>query len=730
MNMSDAAAPDRTDRIEYLAERHSRGELSPADISELNALCVDPLNARQFVEALADRHEWRRWASQIAPNENFARVVLERHAHGPASSRFLNAVTSVAKSEFPDESPRGKKSTARSARSWSAKSRAASRSRMLPAWIAAVVILGIGLYALLHSQKTPPLSIATLSRVRDASVTRDGNALAVTKGMDLFAADEIRVAAGGSATISFADQTSVDAGAGATVMLDPPLHSAKSPDASGGKNVFVASGAVTARVAPQPAGRPMIFSSAIAEATVVGTELQFSVAEKSARLDVTQGRVTLKRLDDGASVDVAAGNFCVASRELALVAQAIAPVAPPVEPGVFYVAENGVDTHEGSREHPCREIKALLSMLKPGNTIRVADGLYHGFEITDLRGTPEKPITIQAVGRAARILPADSQSDALVIDNARYLVIDGFQISDARRNGINIHYSQFVTIRNCRVGGSGLNGIAGSFCDDLHLEQNESFGNKTNGISVSNSSHRPLVRANHLYNNGESGIFLNGDRKMRGGNGILNDGLVTGALVENNRIHANNPAVGAAINMDGVQDSVLRNNLLYDNHSTGIALYKTDGAGGPKNLRLIHNTIEVAADARFALEIHGTAGPVILRNNIIFNRNGKYGSLSFGSSKDFKQVDSDYNLFGGATEITPDDGKSRLTFEAWQAQGRDQHSLISTSAESLFVRPTDFHLKENSLARSIGEILPDSTNDIEGHARPADRRPDIGAYQD
>jgi hypothetical protein len=51
---------------------------------------------------------------------------------------------------------------------------------------------------------------------------------------------------------------------------------------------------------------------------------------------------------------------------------------------------------------------------------------------------------------------------------------------------------------------------------------------------------------------------------------------------------------GAAINLDGVQDSVVRNNLLYDNHATGIVNYMGDGAEGPQGMSILHNTVDQA----------------------------------------------------------------------------------------------------------------------------------------
>ena len=57
-------------------------------------------------------------------------------------------------------------------------------------------------------------------------------------------------------------------------------------------------------------------------------------------------------------------------------------------------------------------------------------------------------------------------------------------------------------------------------------------------------------------------------------------GITRGALIEDNVIYDNGFSGGAAINLDGVQQSRIQNNLLYGNHATGIALFRQDGAAG------------------------------------------------------------------------------------------------------------------------------------------------------
>ena len=60
---------------------------------------------------------------------------------------------------------------------------------------------------------------------------------------------------------------------------------------------------------------------------------------------------------------------------------------------------------------------------------------------------------------------------------------------------------------------------------------------------------------------------------------------------------------GSAINGDGVADSVIRNNVLDDNHASGISLYQIDGGAPSTGNLVVNNTIRMATTARWAINI-------------------------------------------------------------------------------------------------------------------------------
>lgn len=115
-----------------------------------------------------------------------------------------------------------------------------------------------------------------------------------------------------------------------------------------GKRVELVKGLLTADVKKQPAGEVMILSSPHAEVRVLGTELQLEVGEDSTRLEVSEGRVRLRRHSDGKSVLVSAGHFVVAGAQGPLKAEKLpafvlrisfGPPGAPVPAG--YQADEG-----------------------------------------------------------------------------------------------------------------------------------------------------------------------------------------------------------------------------------------------------------------------------------------------------------------------------------------------------------------------------------------------------
>lgn len=188
--------------------------------------------------------------------------------------------------------------------------------------LAALVALIVGIWTWEPSASVrtlsaaEPAAIATL-RAGSLETRRDGVALAIAAGSRLVAGEAMVVGAHGAA-IAYAD--------GTTLALVPGSRLSFAADTSDrGLLAELASGAIEADVTPQAVDRPLVLVTPEAEVTVLGTRFSLACGDGRTRLSVSEGRVRLTRREDGAALEVAAGQTIVAAPGVAL------RVAPEVE---------------------------------------------------------------------------------------------------------------------------------------------------------------------------------------------------------------------------------------------------------------------------------------------------------------------------------------------------------------------------------------------------------------
>jgi hypothetical protein len=357
----------------------------------------------------------------------------------------------------------------------------------------------------------------------------------------------------------------------------------------------------------------------------------------------------------------------------------------------------------------------------PGDTVHVLDGTYQGFYLTT-SGTPGNPITFKAEGPAVEIT-ADNPitPDGINLEGASHVVIDGFVVNGRTRTGVRAVLASFVTVRNCKLGFNGRWGILTGFVDDFVAENNEAHHSEIeHGIYVSNSCDRPIVRNNWVHDNHANGLHFNGDESQGG------DGLIENALVEGNVIHGNGVGGGSGINMDGGVNGVVRNNLLYDNHASGISLYRIDASAGATGNLVVNNTILSAADGRWCVNISDGSTGNTVRNNILYSFHSFRGAISIDAASRPGFV-SDYNSV--MDQMSIDGGDSAIGFAAWQALGYDAHSFVATPAQHFLVPGADFHLLDSSPALDAGSAAGAPAFDLDGNPRPVGAAVDLGAYE-
>jgi parallel beta-helix repeat protein len=407
-------------------------------------------------------------------------------------------------------------------------------------------------------------------------------------------------------------------------------------------------------------------------------------------------------------------------RRILMTVAAALGIAGAAQADSFHVAMTGDDAAAGTSEAPWRTIQRAVRAVAPGDTVIVHAGSYVGF-VVDVRGSEAAPIAFVADGAVAIDGAATTDRDAIHVEDASWVRIEGFTVTRAARAGISAIDCDHIALRGNRVDQNGKWGIFSAFCDDLVVENNEaSRSAEQHGIYASNSADRPVIRHNRIWGNAMCGIHMNGDISQGG------DGVISNAVVEDNVIFDNGRAGGSAINGDGVTRAVIRNNVLDGNHASGISLYQIDGGAPSTGNQVINNTVRMASDARWAINLQNGATGNLLRNNILLHPSASRGAVDLCGACASGLV-SDHNAVVGQFSI---DG-TMVDLATWRTRtGGDAASFIASEAE-LFTDPGAGDLALRAGSPAIDRGLPDGApvDDVAGTARPQGTAIDIGAYE-
>jgi len=413
------------------------------------------------------------------------------------------------------------------------------------------------------------------------------------------------------------------------------------------------------------------------------------------------------------------------TRAALVVVLALAPTA--ARAAAYSVTPAGSDTNPGTAAQPWKTLQHAADAVVAGDTVSVEAGTYVGFSLCYDKpqdGTPTSPITFTAKPGVVINAKNAKTDDGINLEGCSYIVVQGFEVTGLPRAGIRAVSGGAnaigVVIRGNYCHDNEVWGIFTSHVDSLLIEGNIAANSaQQHGIYVSNACVNPTVRANALLDNAGAGLHMNGDASQGG------SGVITGALVEKNVIIGNGAMGGSGINCDGVQSSRIRNNLIYDEHASGISLYQGDAAQPATNNVVVNNTVIVAADGRWALNVQNGSTGNRAENNILLNLNPSHGSIDIDAAS-VAAFTSDYNVV--MDRFTPDDN-TFVTLAAWRTLTKqDAHSLVATPAQ-LFANPraNDYHLSATSPAIGAGTATDAPADDLEGHSRAGGV--DIGAYQ-
>ncbi len=365
----------------------------------------------------------------------------------------------------------------------------------------------------------------------------------------------------------------------------------------------------------------------------------------------------------------------------------------------FYVAPGGNDAGAGTSAQPWRTLQKAANTARAGDLVLVANGTYVGMQIT-ADGTAAAPITFRANGGSVLVNSQNASTpDNINIEGGNYVTVEGFIVEDAPRVGIRAVTATGIKILNNTVRRSGLTGILTGYTPSIEISGNSASGSlDEHGIYVSNSTSaadNPIVRGNECFDNNKNGIQLNGDCDVGG------DGIISGALLENNVVHHNN---WKGFSLISVQNSTIRNNLIYENGllagAGGIHLADQPGCGKPSNNNVVvNNTIHEPRITGIRMS-NGSTGNTIFNNLVIA---------------------------ASVSKAIVDEGSGNFIDAA--------SNLKLASLAGLFVAPgsEDYHLAPASPALNQALLTYRSASapgaDIDGTNRPQGPLPDVGAYE-
>ncbi len=461
---------------------------------------------------------------------------------------------------------------------------------------------------------------------------------------------------------------------------------------------------------------------------------------------------------------------------LSIAAWVVIGASSSLAQSTYYVAvpaSGGNDVNPGSAAAPWATLQRAANQVVAGDEVIVSAGTYAGFNLgLPHTGTQSAAITFRAtpgvvVNIAAVPFNGQTHRARINLDTVAYIIIDGFEVvgtNDQRSSKAGIRMvappgstpqtAGFITIRNCHVHDNGEWGIFSGHVHNIIIE--DCLIHDTvdeHGIYLSNSGDNHVIRRNVIHSNSSNGIHLNADESQGG------DGVITGVLVESNTIRnngggsvyinaagttINSPGGGSGVNCDGVQNSVIQNNLFDNNHASGISLYRIDGRLPASNNVVVCNTIingsPADTRARWCINISDASTGNVIFNNILLNYHPFRGSVivTADSLLGGSGLFCDNNVVMDRFDADGDGPGPTLTLAQWRTQtGLDTNTVsLPTSAWSdLFagLPGVDFRLSPMSLARDTGAATLNGTlaptSDLLGVPRPSGSAFDIGAFE-
>ena len=316
---------------------------------------------------------------------------------------------------------------------------------------------------------------------------------------------------------------------------------------------------------------------------------------------------------------------------------------------------------------PGQSIGKVAESLVAGDVLRVRKGTYvHGVTLSGLKGNEKKPIII--TGEPGVVIEAEGR-DGIFLEDCEYMFIEDLTVQGAQRAGILMSSSRHITIRDCHITDNRKWGIQTCLSDYITIERCEISGSELeHGIYFSTTDHPKVVDC-RIYDNACCGVHLNGDRN-EGGDGLITDGVIRG-----NFIYENGKSGGAAINMDGAEGMLVRDNMIFNNYAGGITSFHGDGLKAGANNRFLNNVVYFRQNqGRYALQLFGEIKNITVKQNVLVC--GKGPVLEFADAPGNELISNDNVYYAYDRERLIQIGDQLMGMEDWRKEGYDKDSVV------------------------------------------------------
>lgn len=312
---------------------------------------------------------------------------------------------------------------------------------------------------------------------------------------------------------------------------------------------------------------------------------------------------------------------------------------------VFYVSKQGNDNNSGDETSPWRTVGYAVAKAEPGDKILFHEGVYHEmFAIKNKNGTEENPIVFQAVpGENVVIQTIDWAG--FYITGSSWIVVDGFQVTKAPYDGINVTNSHNIVVQNCEsYENKGIGILVNSLdgpSNDNFIYKNVVHDNGWEGIYVTVKTKNPvavnnnIIMQNKIYGNRFDGIQ---NTNQNGGLPTPNGTQIIGNDVQNNNLGPD------WAEMDIVGDNILiEGNYVVNSHSMSGGIYFTKGSNTIIRNNEVHNTF-LTWQWGNAIILDRVGGPTTVTGNKLFSTigDGVDGIAILGSSDPITLSDNTY----------------------------------------------------------------------------------------